>query len=109
MTTPTEAPSQIGHAADDREQAARRSVEQLRVFYVHATVFAAGMTVIFAVNVLTNLSAGVAGEWSAWWSVWPLIGWGAGIAVHGLVVRLNRPSFSSSTWEQRQIDRMLGR
>ena len=109
MTTPTEAPSQIGQAADDREGAARRYVEHFRAFYVHAAVFAAGMTVIFAVNLLTNLSAGIAGEWSAWWSVWALIGWGAGIAVHGLVVRLNRPSLSSSTWEQRKIDKMLGR
>ena len=108
MTTPAEASSHLDQAADRREEAARRYVQQLRVFYVHAAVFAAGMTVIFAVNLLTNLSAGIAGEWSAWWSVWALIGWGAGIAVHGLVVRLNRPSPSPAMWEQRQIDRILG-
>ena len=93
----------------EREEAARRYVEQLRAFYVHAAVFAAGMTVILAVNLLTNLSAGIAGEWTAWWSAWALLGWGLGIAVHGLVVRLNRPSLASSTWEQRQIEKMLGR
>lgn len=108
MSNPTPPSSQIDQAADERQDAARRYVEQLRAFYVHAAVFSAGMTAIFAVNLLTNLSAGIAGEWSAWWSVWALIGWGAGIAVHGLVVRLNRPSHSSSTWEQRQIERMLG-
>ena len=104
MTTSTPPPGQIDQAADERQEAARRYVEQLRAFYVHAAVFAASMTVIFAVNLLTNLSAGIAGEWSAWWSLWALIGWGAGIAVHGLVVRLNRPSLASSTWEQRQIE-----
>ena len=109
MSAPPEASSKLDHAIGEREEAARRYVEQLRAFYVHAAVFAAGMVVIFAVNLLTNLSAGIAGEWTAWWSVWALLGWGAGIAVHGLVVRLNRPSLSSSTWEQRQIDRMLGR
>ena len=109
MSNPTPPSSQIDHAIGEREEAARRYVEQLRAFYVHAAVFAAGMTAIFAVNLLTNLSAGIAREWSAWWSVWALIGWGAGIAVHGLVVLLNRPSPSSSTWEQRQIDKMLGR
>ena len=108
MSNPTPPSSQIDQAADERQEAARRYVEQLRAFNVHAAVFAASMTVIFAVNLLTNLSAGIASEWSAWWSVWALIGWGAGIAVHGLVVRLNRPSFSPATWEQRQIDRMLG-
>jgi hypothetical protein len=107
MTTSTTPPGQFDQAVDERQEAARRYVGQLRAFYVHAAVFAASMTVIFAVNLLTNLSAGVAGEWSAWWSLWALLGWGAGIAVHGLVVRLNRPSLASSTWEQRQIERML--
>ena len=67
------------------------------------------MTVIFAVNLLTNLFAGIAGDWTAWWSVWALLGWGLGIVIHGLVVWLNRPSLASSTWEQRKIERMLGR
>lgn len=108
MTTETEAPSDIDPAGDEREEAARRYVQQLRVFYVHAAVFVGSMTVNVAVNLLVNLSAGIAGDWSAWWSLWALLGWGAGIAVHGLVVRINRPSFSPSTWEQRQLDRILG-
>jgi len=93
---------------DEREEAARQYVEQLRAFYVHAGVFAASMLAIFAVNLLTNLSAGLVGELSAWWSAWALLGWGIGIAVHGLVVRLNRPRSSAPTWEQQQIDKILG-
>ncbi|MFW2382883.1 MAG: 2TM domain-containing protein [Acidimicrobiales bacterium] len=107
MTTTTEAPSSIDQPADEREEAARRYVQQLRVFYVHAAVFAGSMAINIAVNLFVNLSAGIAGEWSAWWSIWALIGGGAGIAVHGLVVRLNRPSFAASTWEQRQMDQIL--
>ena len=110
MSAPREAKSRLDQAtADEREVAARRYVEQLRAFYVHAGVFAATMLVIFTVNLLTNLSAGIAGEWTAWWSVWALLGWSSGIAVHGLVVRLNRPPVSPSTWEQQQIETMLGR
>lgn len=90
-------------------EAARGYVQQLHAFLIHAGVFAAGMVAIFAVNLLTNLSAGIASEWSAWWSVWAFIGWGLGIAVHGLVVRLNRPSSCSPTWEQQQIDKILAR
>ena len=108
MTTPPEAPSHIDQAADERHEAARRYVQQLRVFYAHTGVFAASMLVIFTVNLLTNLSAGTAGEWTAWWSVRALLGWSSGIAVHGVVVRLNGPSLSSTTWEQRHIDRILG-
>ena len=83
MSTPSEAPRRTDQVADERQEAARRYVEQLRAFYVHAGVFAASMLVIFGVNLFVNLSAGSAGDWSAWWSVWALIGWGAGIAVHG--------------------------
>ena len=108
MSVPPHASSKLDHAIGEREEAARRYVEQLRAFYIHACMYAVCMLIMLAVNLLTNLSAGIAGEWSTWWSVWALIGWGAGIAVHGLVVRLNRPSLSSSTWEQRQIDKMLG-
>ncbi len=107
MTTQTQAPRHIDQPADERESSARRHVQQLRVFYVHAAAFASSMAVIFTVNLLTNLSAGITREWSAWWSLWAFIGWGAGIAVHGLVVQINRPSFSPATWEQRQIDRIL--
>lgn len=96
-------------AEDQRVESARRYVQQLRAFYVHTGVFAASMMIIVLVNLATNAAAGIAGEWRAWWSAWALISWGLGVAVHGLVVLLNRPSRSSSTWEQRQIDKELSR
>ena len=90
------------------EQAAKEYVKQLQAFLIHTAVFGASMVVIFLVNLVTNISADLTGQWSAWWSMWAFIGWGAGIAAHGLVVRLNRPSPTASSWEQRQIDKMLG-
>jgi hypothetical protein len=75
----------------EREQLMREHAEQLRAFQGHAGGFIVGMTVIFGVNLATNLAAGIAGSWSAWWSLWALIGWSAGVAIHGLVVWLNRP------------------
>lgn len=74
-------------AADDQDDAVRTR-EQVGAFQVHAAVFAAGMAVIFSVNLLTNLTAGIADHWWAWWSAWALIGWGTGLATHGLVLRL---------------------
>ena len=109
MSAPPQGSSQLDHAIGEREEAARRYVGQLRAFYIHAGIYAASMLIMFAVNLLTNLSAGIAGDWTAWWSAWALLGWGLGIVVHGLVVWLNRPLLASSTWEQRQIERMLGR
>lgn len=63
----------------------------VRVFQAHAAVAAGSIALMLAVNLLTNLSAGIAGETSAWWSLWALIGWSAGLGVHGLVVWLARP------------------
>lgn len=97
------------HAEEQRIESARRYVQQLQAFHVHASVFAGGMLIMFIVNLATNAAAGITGEWRAWWSAWALIGWGIGIAVHGLVVRLNRPARSSSGREQRQIGRVLNR
>lgn len=84
---------------DQLERAAREYVQGLRAFQVHAAVFAVGMILILLVNLLTNIDAGVVGDWKAWWSMWALLGWGLGISVHGLVVRLNRPNEGRSSWE----------
>ncbi len=63
----------------------------VRVFQAHALVAAGSIALMVAVNLLTNLSAGTAGEISAWWSLWAILGWSAGLGVHGLVVWLARP------------------
>mgnify|MGYP001820538593 CR=1 FL=1 len=76
MNNPDRIPHQPADepAEQQRVEAVRRYVQQLQAFYVHACVFAGGMVVIFLVNLVTNAAAGVMGEWSAWWSVWALIG-----------------------------------
>lgn len=111
MTHPTHSPHAHAdeHTEEERVEAARRYVQQLHAFYIHASVFAAGTLIIFVVNLATSMSAGIASEWRAWWSVWAFAGWGTGIAVHGIVVRLNRPPLSAPTWEQRQIDKVISR
>ncbi|MGI9584377.1 MAG: 2TM domain-containing protein [Acidimicrobiia bacterium] len=100
-------PTASGNADDQRLQDAREYVHNLRAFYIHATVFAVSMVIIFIVNVAVNVAAGITDEWWAWWSVWVLLGWGLGVAIHGLVVRLSRPNNRSSAWEERQIDKIL--
>jgi hypothetical protein len=112
MITPAERPSGTqlpppipppgaGADVDDhRPDDARCAADHLLDFGIHAVVFAAGMVVIFVVNLATNLAAGIAGHWSAWWSAWALIGWSTAVGVHGLVVRLARSSVSMRRREQ---------
>jgi len=63
-------------------------IRQRRAFTMHATIYTATTLILIAVNLMVNLSAGTAGQFNAWWSLWALVGWGAGIVVHGMVVRL---------------------
>ncbi len=100
-------PPPAGTTDDRRREDAREYVRQLRAFYIHAAVFAAGMVVIFLVNLAVNLAADLTGEWWAWWSGWALIGWSIAVGIHGLVVRMSRPNSSTSAWEQKQINKIL--
>lgn len=87
--TPLDTPNPDTTPNSDTTAAAEaQRAKETQAFRIHAVVFAASMTLIIAVNLLTNLSAGTAGQWSSWWSLWALIGWGAGLTVHGLVVKL---------------------
>ena len=86
----TSAPTMSQRPDHDAPHALR--AQQISVFRVHAAVFAVSTLAIFAVNLLVNLTAGLTSDLSAWWSLWVLIGWGLGIAMHGLVVRLARPA-----------------
>ncbi len=79
-------------STDPSAQAIEEYKYQRRAFRLHAATFAGSMVIIFIVNLLINLAAGITGEWWAWWSGWALIGWSLGIAVHGLVVRMSRPA-----------------
>lgn len=78
--------SPITDAVEAPDEARARA--EVAALHAHAAVFVAGMIVIFSVNLMTNLAAGIADHWSAWWSAWALIGWGIGLAIHALVVRL---------------------
>ena len=63
-------------AADDLETRARRRVGRKMGFYIHAFVFV-------AVNVGLYALGSRSGE--PRWSHLPLMGWGLGLAIHGLV------------------------
>ena len=58
------------------QRQARRRVHQKMGFYIHATVF----VVVNLGLAALNLAGGGRG-----WHLWPLAGWGLGLAIHGIV------------------------
>ena len=60
----------------DLQRRARRRVNQKVGFYIHATVYVLVNLGLAAINVAIGGKA---------WHLWPLAGWGLGLAIHGFV------------------------
>ena len=55
---------------------AKKKVETRMSFYTHLAVY------LGVITLLTILNVTVAGDY--FWAMWPMIGWGSGVIVHGL-------------------------
>ena len=86
----------MDHTADLHTRARRRVAIKLS-WLVHAFVYAAVNAGLFAIDALG------AGER---WSHWPLLGWGPGLAVHGLVALAH---LHGDGWRDRMVATELER
>lgn len=72
---------------------AKKRVENLKSFYIHLTVYILVNLMLFFINIITDSSH--------LWFLYPLGGWGIGVAIHGIT------TFSSgrfgAEWEERKI------
>ncbi len=66
---------------EERHKIAKKRVEARFGFYIHAAVFIAVNLLLIAINLIN--SPGVL------WFIWPLFGWGIGLAFHGASVFLS--------------------
>lgn len=102
MTDPTVAPPTPRPEASRssmRYELARRRVRAMTGFYVHAAVFVAVMLVLLAIDAATG---------PTWWVQWPALGWGIGLAAHGLAV-FGRAPRAIKSWQERKIDEIAQR
>ena len=79
------------------EQALRQA-RDLRAFYNHLLVFVVVNLFLFIVDYL--------GGPDEWWFYWPLLGWGVGLAVHGLHTFVGARAFGSD-WEERKARELM--
>lgn len=64
--------------ADRKSQLrAHKRVEEVREFFEHLAAYVCVNTGLFFLDLLLG---------SGWWFYWPLLGWGVGLGIHGLVV-----------------------
>lgn len=69
-----------GHEIEQTKtyQKARGRAEAKYQFYVHVAVYVAVMVLLVVINMITSPEAN--------WSIWPLLGWGLAVVLHGLRV-----------------------
>ncbi|MES2035826.1 MAG: 2TM domain-containing protein [Pseudomonadota bacterium] len=82
------------------EALALAHVRKVKDFYIHLSQYAIFVPMLFAINYLTSTVY--------WWAIWPALGWGVGVAAHGLAVFSAVP-FLNGDWEKRQVEKYLGR
>jgi hypothetical protein len=63
---------------DDVRRWARRQARMRLVFYGHAATYLVVIATLFIINAIASPNY--------WWAVWPALGWGIGVAMHGLAV-----------------------
>ena len=86
--------------AKDPYKAAKKRVEEKKEFYKHLVIFAIVMPFLFTINMLTSPFH--------YWFVYPLLGWGLGLAIHFFTVFGFRGRFYEK-WEAKEIEKELRR
>jgi hypothetical protein len=82
---------------NDIESRARRRVGMKLGFYTHALVYVLVNLGLFAIS-------SVSGRGN--WHVWPLLGWGVGLAIHGIVTLI---SLRGEGMRERMLEREIER
>lgn len=80
------------------ERKALEYVRDIKSFYINFLTYVIVMAVLLAINLLTGPNY--------IWVVWPALGWGIGVLMHGLTV-FERFSFFGAEWERKQVEKRL--
>ena len=75
---------------------AKERVETLRGFYIHLTVYVIVNLGLFIINMMTSPET--------LWFIWPLMGWGIAVVLHGLRV-FGGPL--GLDWEEKKIAELM--
>lgn len=84
----------------EEERTAIEYVRDLKGFYTHLISYLVIMGGLVLIDLLTSPGT--------FWAVWPMLGWGIGVLVHGVNV-FEMTSFFGPDWEKKQIERRLDR
>ena len=81
-----------------RYDEAKKRVSEIKEFYQHLATYVVINAVLVVINLLTSPQY--------FWFVWPLLGWGIGVALHALSVF---GGVWGKDWEERKINEIMGK
>ena len=84
----------------EQEREALEYVRDIKGFYSHLTVYLIAVPVFIIVGFFDNTDI--------IWYIWPIMGWGIGLAAHGISV-FEVFSLFGADWEKRQVEKRLRR
>jgi 2TM domain len=85
---------------DEAYKAAREQMLEIKGFYGHLAAFILVNAGLFILNMLTSPHQ--------IWFIWPLFGWGFGLAAHAISV-YSKGSFMGRAWEERKTREIMER
>ena len=83
---------------EERYFKAKKRVEEIKGFYGNLTAYIVVNIGLLVINLLTSPDH--------LWFYWPLIGWGIGVAIHGMKV-FNYMPFLGKDWEEQKIKEFM--
>lgn len=93
--------SAAGHASiSHEEESAIKHVKDIKDFYSHAINYVCIISILVIINLVNTPNH--------LWVIWPALGWGIGIIIHGFSV-FEFVNFFGPEWEKKQIEKRLGR
>jgi len=90
----------MGEEQKTIEERARARVEELKGFYIHLGIFIVIQVVLLAINLLTSPGS--------LWFLYPLMGWGIGLASHAISV-FGLFGIGGRQWEERKVHEYMMR
>jgi hypothetical protein len=81
-----------------RYDEAKKRVSEIKEFYQHLATYVVINAVLVVINLLTSPQY--------FWFVWPLLGWGIGVALHALSVF---GGVWGKDWEERKINEIMSK
>lgn len=86
---------------ESRERALQR-LQQRKEFLQHLSVYVIIMTLLTAIWLVSGMGY--------YWPIWPMMGWGVGVAIHASTLRLDRePTEAQIAEEAARLRKRLGR